>query len=422
MRTVKNVLKRALSIVMIAAVTLTTVSVAGLKLNASAQALDYLSYEIADGEVTITICNTAAEGSMIIPDQIDGYPVTKINVSAFIDCNLLTSVTVPESITELPQSAFRQCTALTQAILPESLTYIGSYSFYDCKNLRQLNLPESLTYIGDHAFENCSKWYGEIVIPNGVTSIPTFAFGNCTSLKKIDMHDDITYIGTHAFFGSKCKPFVLPAGLKTLDKNAFHWIDVQLPLPDGLETIGDGAFNGATFYDQDGNYAKELVIPGSVKTIGDNAFAAKKLLPISLDKVSISAGVEYISSSAFSTNIGFYEVDEANGYYSSDESGVLFDKDKTELIKAPNNDDSSEYYIPDTVTKIYDKAFLNVSFSKFHIPKSVSEIGYHAFGNSSCSAYLVDEDNQNFANDSYGGLCNKDFTEYISFPRANTTA
>lgn len=468
MRSIKNVLKRTLSLVMIAAVTLTTVCVAGLKLNASAQALDYLSYKTTDGEVTITSCNTAAEGEIIIPDEIDGYPVTKLQNYVFDHCELITSVTIPVGVTEVPYCAFymctnlnsvnlpknlktigymcfsgcsslknieipstvekidvcafSRCTALEQLVLPETLTYIGSQAFFECKNLRQLNLPGSLNYIGDCAFQNCGKWSGEVVIPSGVTSIAGMTFWNCSSLKKIVMHDDITYIGAHAFFNCKCEPFVLPAGLKTLDKNAFHWRDVQLPLPDGLETIGDGAFNGATFYDQGGNYARELVIPDSVKTIGNSAFESIGVYSSSMKKVSIPASVESIGDRAFSASIGFFEVDEANGYYSSDESGVLFNKSKTEIIMAPRNTDTSEYHIPDTVTKIYENAFSGVSFSKIYIPKSVSEIGYHAFGYSSCSAYLVDEDNQNFANDSYGGLCNKDFTEYISFPRGNTTA
>ena len=60
-----------------------------------------LTYEIADGQVTITDCNEAAAGELIIPDEIEGLPVTSIGDRAFWGCYRLTSITIPDSVTSI---------------------------------------------------------------------------------------------------------------------------------------------------------------------------------------------------------------------------------------------------------------------------------------------------------------------------------
>ena len=60
--------------------------------------LDYLTYEIADGEVTIPDCDTSVSGELTIPETIEGYPVTGIGEWAFENCTDLTNVTIPDSV------------------------------------------------------------------------------------------------------------------------------------------------------------------------------------------------------------------------------------------------------------------------------------------------------------------------------------
>ena len=68
--------------------------------------LQYLSYGIVGDSITITGCDTAASGALVIPDTIAGKPVTAIGDNAFYDCSNLTSITIPASVTGIGNSAF----------------------------------------------------------------------------------------------------------------------------------------------------------------------------------------------------------------------------------------------------------------------------------------------------------------------------
>ena len=66
-----------------------------LSFSVRAATLDDLTYEIADGEVAITDCKNSAKGEFIIPDEIEGLPVTSIGDRAFERCWALESIVVP---------------------------------------------------------------------------------------------------------------------------------------------------------------------------------------------------------------------------------------------------------------------------------------------------------------------------------------
>ena len=84
-----------------------------------------LTWSTTDEKVTITDCDTDATGELIIPDTIEGNPVTSIGNDAFRDCGSLTSVTIPGSVTSIGVAAFRDCTSLTSMTIPDSVTSIG---------------------------------------------------------------------------------------------------------------------------------------------------------------------------------------------------------------------------------------------------------------------------------------------------------
>ena len=77
--------------------------------NASAATYSYLTYSISNGKVAITDCKDFAFGEFVIPDTINGYPVTSIGNSAFEDCDSLTSITIPDGVTSIGDSAFSRC-------------------------------------------------------------------------------------------------------------------------------------------------------------------------------------------------------------------------------------------------------------------------------------------------------------------------
>ena len=121
---------------------------------------------------------------------------------SFINCSALTSVNIPDCVTELHgdnySSVFSGCTSLTRVKLPKGLTEIPRNTFYGCKSLKKISrLPATVTKIGENAFYGCRS-LEEIEIPAGVTEIPKGTFCGCRSLKTIEM-PGVTKIGDMAF-------------------------------------------------------------------------------------------------------------------------------------------------------------------------------------------------------------------------------
>ena len=123
---------------------------------------------------------------------------------------------------------------------------------------------------------------------------------------------------------------------------------------------------------------KTVVIPDSVTSIGRWAFGYCE----SLTSVTIPDSVTSIGDEAFNncTRLTSITVKEGNPKYSSDEYGVLFNKDKTLLIQYPIGNKRTSYTIPDSVTSIGDWAFAQCTgLTSVTIGNSVTSIGEAAF-------------------------------------------
>src|SRR5262245_47593697 len=100
---------------------------------------DY-EYTTTNGTVTIT----GYKGTnvvVVIPDTINGLPVTVIGDRAFFFRTSVTSVTIPNSVTSIGDLAFYACTNLTGVVIPDSVTRIGSGAFGSCSSLTSVVIP-----------------------------------------------------------------------------------------------------------------------------------------------------------------------------------------------------------------------------------------------------------------------------------------
>lgn len=149
-----------------------------------------------DNTAVIVIRYEGTAADVTIPSRYKGKPVTMIDHAAFFN-SVVTSVTIPDSVTSIPDSAFGFCSQLTNISIPNSVTYIGFSAFNSCTSLKSITLPSSLSTIQSEAFYNCGN-LETIRIPVSVTSIGNNAFADCPSLMTVTypgsktQWDDIT--------------------------------------------------------------------------------------------------------------------------------------------------------------------------------------------------------------------------------------
>lgn len=146
---------------------------------------------------------------------------------------------------------------------------------------------------------------------------------------------------------------------------------IEIRIPDSVEVIDDHGFWGCY------NLAS-VTIPDSVMKIGNKAFdVCERLI-----NATIGKGVRTIGEEPFCNCISLksISVDIENTAYSSDESGALFDKNKTTLIAYPAGNENTTYVIPDSVTNINASAFsYNYGLESIVIPENVKTVDVQAF-------------------------------------------
>lgn len=229
--------------------------------------IPHINYQISNETVTITDCDENICGNTVIPDTINGYPVTIIGGSAFGYCSNLTGITIPDSITIIGGGAFNYCTSLTSITIPDSVTTIGDAAFANCQGLKSVAIGSGVTSIGGNAFYGCD-YINEVYI---------------TDLKAWCEID---------FKANDSNPIYPMNGLWPPEKGVDLYYNgsllVDAIIPDGITKIGDFAFSGCTTL-------TSITIPESVTSIGSNAFEYCH----GLTSVIIGDGVTSIGSRAF---------------------------------------------------------------------------------------------------------------------------
>ena len=269
--------------------------------------------------------------------------VKVIGDSAFWGCESLSSINIPNSVTNIGNRAFKGCDSLKRINIPNSVTYIGRCAFLSCNSLTRINIPTSVTNIGEGAFAFCRS-LTNIDIPNNVTNIGDKAFYGCRSLTSINIPNNVTDIGNMAF----------------LNCNSLTSINI----PNSLTNIGNYAFSGC-------KSLTNINIPNSVTNIGDLAFSGCS----SLTKITIPSSVVYMNGNPFCGWNGKLYNESKEFIY---EHQVLFNKDRTTLIAYRSKE--TNYIIPDGVINIGHCAFCGCkSLTNINIPNSVTNIGDCAF-------------------------------------------
>ena len=192
---------------------------------------------------------TPTDKVVIPPTYDDGihgvHPVAKIGYEAFRDCETLTSINIPYSVTTIVGYAFYGCKNLTSINIQYGLIQINAGAFAFCTSITSITNPDSVTSLGEAAFNNCNS-LRSVIISNNLTSIPDYAFQHCYSLKSITIPDSVTSIGKYAFlYCFQLSGVIVGNNVTLIDNGAFrgcHNLITTVLLPETPPTLGDSVY------------------------------------------------------------------------------------------------------------------------------------------------------------------------------------
>ncbi|MBQ4071871.1 MAG: leucine-rich repeat protein [Clostridia bacterium] len=395
----------------------------------------------------ITEIPEAAFASSKVSKVVIPVSVTKIGREAFTNATNLASVvfSVPEaresaSALMIGARAFAGCTSLEKIILPARLSEIklqkytvsgetveidgAENAFAGCTSLSAITVAagnaayksvDGLIYSADgktllycpagKTFED-----GKLEIPTGTVTVAAGAFVDCSGITEVALPNTVTLVGECAFYGTASLSKVTFGGESfvnlVIGKYAFRDCSnlsvLELEPGSRVSVISEGSFMNCTSL-------SALTVPATATAIQANAFSGCT----GLESISFEASTQEL---AFGEN-AFYNctalasvtlpanvsaipgifngcssltsvtVHEDNPYFMSDEEGVVFNKEKTEIVFFPHGK-SGDYTLPDTVTSIANGVFKGVSLDSITINNAITSIGDEAFRDSSIYEYI----------------------------------
>ncbi len=438
----------------------------------------YIYTVLDDGSARIT-SYTGKRRYLTIPEKLEGRTVTEIGEFAFSGNRRIRSVALPKTLRKIDLYAFSNCEKLYGIEIPESVETIADYAFYDNARLMSVSFVRNgrLQSIGRSAF--AYNGFSRIDLPQNLTSLGTQAFYGNTALMTVTVADgntafcvknsvlynkagdtliyfpaaqNTTYtvdaattaIGPYAFAYSRCREVILPNGLLTIGDGAFNYASITaLSVPKTVSEIGSSVCNGCFYLNtvslpEGGAFTsipgqafiycpnlKTIAIPSQITSIGAEAFSCGGLSDITfaegiaLDTLCVSAfaytqlreiripdSVTVIEGCCFN---GCYNLERVEFGQNSRLEMILHTAfafcEKLETVD-----------LPASVTVLGNLCFYESGLRSISIGANLTGIGEGAFG--SCrnlTEIRLDETNPNYTL-SDGVLFTKDMTVLHTYP------
>lgn len=308
---------------------------------------------------------------------------------------------------------FSNCDKLTSIILPNSAIEIGSYIFNKIVDI-DVDTDTNFTELAEK--ENVTLT--SIVIGNRTAIIGNYAFYACTGLTEINMPNSINEIGDCVFWGCNNLVRIDLASVSKMEISAFWGCDKLVEFVVSEDNSNYSSLNGVLF-NKDKSiliiYPKarpnqSYIIPNSVITVEGSAFDNAYLTSITIgDRVAqmdfMNVGRNLKEYIVTNNNVNFLSLD-----------GVLFNKSKTELIAYPIGKVSSNYIVPNSVTKIRDSVRFSLNLTTLNL-NNVTEIKESTIFGTFVKEFIVSATNLRYSTKD-NVLFNKEQTSLIAYPMA----
>lgn len=402
----------------------TAIEEAPITLSAGEDAESTLTYSIdEDGNATITgTTDEKTKRGIVIPESIDGHPVTAIAAYAFSgktpqsDYDLsdrtdlwLTSIYIPNSVKSIGGFAFKNNKNLESVHLPENGCIIGhkdrwdAYGsiFSECISLKTIIIPNGLdiidgTYRGTCISALSAPNLENVIFSKGTSAICRGILANCPSLKSVDIPDSVKSIDAYAFSGcTSLESMEIPDSIKSIGACAFSGCEAleAVRLPEGGCEIGStlNGYGSTLFGDifEGCTSLTNLHIPkGITATSSENnhAWDYSMFSAPALKSVTFEDGVNALSASMFKNCEALESVSIPNGVktipsYCFSNCKALASLDVPESVKtiesyAFKGCGFASIDLPDTVKAIHDRAFADcTSLSTVNLPTKGVELG-----------------------------------------------
>ena len=354
-----------------------------------------------------------------------------IKLQAFLKCNNLKQVTIPDSVINM-NSAFRECENLQQISLSNNLSEINSYAFYKCQSLIEITISQNIKKIYDGAFADCSR-LKKVTFCGNTECDSGDPFEECVGLEEIVGYDDsyaekyannkgisftslgaktiqikigdtvtanvtgdtMTIMGngkTYDYFdlwdgiNSSIKYITIDDGVTYLGDSLFYDFNIleNIKLPESLEQIGEYTFKNCTSL-------TNLILPDSITEIAGETFSNC----VSLGKVTLPKNLTLLGN-------GVFENCNAEIIFPASLKCIPIMGDNAvtkvnipEGVKIIGEDafwacsNLKEITLPSTITSIESGAFFNTPITEFVYPQNIDNIPASAFGGTKLTEFSV---------------------------------
>lgn len=261
---------------------------------------DRYSVDLTYNKDTVTgYTGTGAE--IVIPSEHDGFAIRTIGPNAFKDCNFITSVDVPNTVTDIFNSVFENCTSLKSIEFKEGLHFIENDAFKGCSSLENAILPNSMINLPKRLVTDCAsiklnEYSNGLYLGNNSNPYLALISVKDKSVKQFTAHDNCEIIAGEIF--SECtdlEDIIIPNGVRSIGQDAFKGLNkVKYNESNNALYLGNSSNKYVALIKAKNTNITEVNVESGCNLIHDEAFAyCSKLvtvtLPNTLKNIAFSA-------------------------------------------------------------------------------------------------------------------------------------